>query len=582
MKKLNEDIQDLLNLDIEEPIIPNLNTLIKTNKKKRVSVLDSLPTTEQEIIIPKSLAEQKYDDEIQKIQTKDTKQQIIQKFNQQIKLNNKDLNLPQQNQITKEEFEIATGKTLPDNVNVPELAESIEDALQNLPDGKNIKYDDIQISVSKVIKDKSGYFKTKSNIGADKLPNVVRSIASYVNTHSKGLIKARTCDLRVIANTNKTQLKGSTLKLTGLTVVFKPDFTKLKVNKGTRFILSVPEDFESTGNLLIYLQESRAKKIIEVTGKDFKTEQLFVEFIGDRIAEYYFHGYDITLKKLELRKINNPLMPLISLVLNTGEYIAKPYTDNEGHIFSVDFKAKETENNNWLRVNIDESQLMGTYDVKAINEVDEDWEFKLTTKAPAMTWLMNNIIEVLKKVFETDWTPHLPAEDEDTKLFYLYKKLSHAKLKKVLYEINDIAIENPEIGINIEKTLSKTDTSKLLKDDYDSEAIICKTAFIDWFVLSYLAYQIIGGDKRNGKDYITTDEYYDKYDIKNRGPYQKRERTIHKNQDSDRNYNSRIYLFQLEYSVKGQKYIYRDKTFNDILENTGILTEDVKFPKTQY
>jgi len=581
MKKLNEDVQDLLNLDKDINQTPNLNTLIKTNKKKRVSILDSLPATEQEIIIPKSLAEQKYDDVVQKIQEKDVKNQIIDKFHQQIKANNKDLKLPQQNQITKEEFEIVTGKELPENINVPELAESIENALNNLPDGKDIKLEDIQITASKVIKDKNGYFKTKSNIGTDKLPNVVRSIASYVKTQSKGLISARICDLRVIANTNKTQLRGSSLKLTSLTVVFKPDFTKLKVNKGTRFIISIPEDFESTGNLLVYLQESRAKKIIEVTGKDFKTEQIFVEFIGDRIAEYYFHGYDVTLKKLELRKINNPLMPLISLVLNTNEYVAKPYTDDDGHIFSVDFKAKETENN-WLRVNIDEALLMGTYDIKAINEVDEDWEFKLTTKAPTMSWLMNNIIIVLKKAFETDWTPHLSAEDEDMKLFYLYKKLSHAKLKKALYEINDIATEQPEIGIVIEKTLSKTDTSKLLKNDYDSEAIICKTAFIDWFVLSYLAYQIIGGDKRNGKDYITTDDYYDKYDIKNRGPYQKRERTIHKKQDSERNYNSRIYLFQLEYSVKGQKHIYRAKTFNEIVENTGILSEDIKFPKTQY
>ena len=161
-------------------------------------------------------------------------------------------------------------------------------------------------------------------------------------------------------------------------------------------------------------------------------------------------------------------------------------------------------------------------------------------------------------------------------------KLTHMKLKKAVILIHDKIEETPEIGVEIKKILSKKDLVAMLKKDYDSEAIIGKTNFLDYFILSFYAHQIIGGDPRYGKDYITTEDYYDKYNVKDRREYEEREKTILKKQGVERKYNARIYVFQLEYSVGKKVYIYRAKEFLEIETLTGFLTEEIKFPVTPF
>jgi len=602
MKNLNEGQQDSLqnllggfnndsdksNLDMSSVKLTN-----KSKKKKSIFSDDEIPlitpVQSTQIIIPKPLQIEIKDLQIQAVKAIQNVEEVKEKTKARSKKKDKTSDflmadiLSQKIQEIKEDIELITGEILPEEINIIQIEEDIDTALAAIPGGDAFDITDIEIIPSKIHKDKTGYYKVKTNIKKDNIPNIINSIASYVKKMTKGLISPRVCDLRVIGNTNKTQLRNAKYKLSAATVVFKPDFEKLKVNKGTRFMISIPENHVTTGNLLVYLQESRAKTILEISASEFKNINFFVEFIGDRIAEYYFHGYDVTLKKLELRGTNNPLMQVVTNVLNSGEYFAKPYTDADNHLFSVDFRSKGTLNQ-WLYINIIEGEMPGTYEVIAKNDADQTWEFRMLQTTVTIGWLIDKCYDLLKKAYERDWTKELDIQDSEDSFFYMYNKLTHFKLRKAIVDIHAMADQAP--GIEIKKTLSKKDLVEMLKQDYDSEAIIGKTEYLDYFILTYYAHQIIGGDIRAGKDYITTQKYYQKYNVKDRRDYPEREKTIIKKEGIERNYNSRIYVFQLEYKVKNSAdnkvYIYRSVNFNDLVEATGFLTTEIKFPASKF
>lgn len=532
------------------------NTIKKLGKRKEI-IQQNVQQKVQEAIVEG------------KIVSETEKQQLTQELKQKIS-NDVQVGLITKNDIddTVEILEENNNVSL-DNVNTIEVLEDVGVALENIPDGVAVDIDDIEIIPSKTRKDKTGYFKTKVNIKKSNIPPVINTIASYVKQHTKGLISPRVCDLRVIGNTNKTQLRNSSLKLSVNTIVFKPDHTKLKVNKGTRFMISIPEDYESTGNLLVYIQESRAKTILELTAKDFPNQDVFNEFLGDRIAEYYYHGYDVTLKKLQLRGADNLLMPVISMVLNTQDYKAKPYCDDNNHLYAVDFISKGAENQ-WLTIQIIESEQFGKYDLKATSKLGV--EFNIKSEPVTLQWLSNNTVELLNKLYARDWSKELEAEGLDASMLNM-NKLKHLKLREAYYTMVGLIESEPNLGLEILGTLSRRDMLKLKKTDYDAEAIIGKTNFCE-FVLTYLAYPIIGGDKRKGREYITRQQYYNKYSVNDRRNYQQREKTILKKEGNERNYNARIYLFQLEFRTdKNQKYtVYRSKKFEDVVSITKFLT----------
>lgn len=532
------------------------NTIKKLGKRKEI-IQQNVQQKVQEAIVEG------------KIVSETEKQQLTQELKQKIS-NDVQVGLITKNDIddTVEILEENNNVSL-DNVNTIEVLEDVGAALENIPDGVAVNIDDIEIIPSKTRKDKTGYFKTKVNIKKSNIPPVINTIASYVKQHTKGLISPRVCDLRVIGNTNKTQLRNSSLKLSVNTIVFKPDHTKLKVNKGTRFMISIPEDYESTGNLLVYIQESRAKTILELTAKDFPNQDVFNEFLGDRIAEYYYHGYDVTLKKLQLRGADNLLMPVISMVLNTQDYKAKPYCDDNNHLYAVDFISKGAENQ-WLTIQIIESEQFGKYDLKATSKLGV--EFNIKSEPVTLQWLSNNTVELLNKLYARDWSKELEAEGLDASMLNM-NKLKHLKLREAYYTMVGLIESEQNLGLEILGTLSRRDMLKLKKTDYDAEAIIGKTNFCE-FVLTYLAYPIVGGDKRKGREYITRQQYYNKYSVNDRRNYQQREKTILKKEGNERNYNARIYLFQLEFRTdKNQKYtVYRSKKFEDVVSITKFLT----------
>ena len=571
--------------------IPDTANIIKLNPNKRKSLLDDLDAVvkqqiavtqaRQEIIIPQSIEDTLKNNVIQQISGASAMEDKLEKLKRLRDFRRKKAGLvdlqenpPQQVAPTKEENlqkiqEIAEldGVVLPENINVVELEEQLDAAFAEIPGAENLSFADVKV-ITGTKKDKTGYYKTKTVI--KDVPEVMNIISSYVKDQSKAVIIPRKVDARVIANTNKTQLRGSALKLSIYTVVFKPDFKKLKVNKGTRFMISTAPNFDSTGNLIIYIQESRAKFIMEINRSAFDKQEFFDEFIGDRIAEYYVLGFEAVKHKLQYRDVSNPLMKLVNEIVKTGEYNSKLYTDDEtGHIYSVDFFSKHSENQ-WLYANIIEGQVSGTYDLVLKNRVDETWVFKPSTKVWSMSNLRSDLYEILDNAFKTKWnlTEEVPEE------YYQLDNLRYKKLREAFMEIFELFENSPELEIKIAKTLSRAETAKSINKTYEAECIVGKTGFVDYFILSYLAFQVVGGDRRRGQQYITTEQYREKYAVKDDREYDKRGRTILKKEGESRNYNSRPYIFQLEYSINGKACIYRSKDFAKVRELTGFLTEN--------
>lgn len=571
-------LQNIINLESSDDI--SGVSAIKLAKKNRKSIFDDEP--KQKIVVPESVSEYAYQIAVQ---TAAEKQQHIQqffnatqRFQERVQKQQQHIPAVIQQQQAREDLQFLTNTEIPEETNVLELESQIDDAIKNVA---NIDITDIELTFSKTEKTKEGYYKNKVTISKSSIPAIVNKIATYVKTHSKGVLVPRVVDLRVIGNTNKTQLRNNKLKLSADCVLFKPNHEKLKVNKYNRFIISIPENFESTGNILCYIQESRKKAIIELKKDNFISEEAFINFIGDKIAMFYFHGYDVTYNKLIFKGTFNPLSELIHVAVETGKYRAKLYSDNDGKIYSVDFDNKDPKNE-WLFIRISETSVFDRYELVAKNFVDDGWEYQIVGKPLSLDQLKKNIVNVLDTCFNRDWTNELKLTEKMDLFVYEFKKITHNKLKIAAIDLSDISDSDSELGMEIRKVLSKKDTVKLMNGDYDSESIIGKTNFCDYFILTYLAYPIIGGDKRHGKEYITTDEYYQKYNVKDRREYPERDNTVLVRQKTDRNYNARIYMFQLEYFANKTKHVYRNTDWEIVKNVTGILTNNIMFPMSKY
>jgi hypothetical protein len=565
--------------EIDLPLDDNSTNIQKTKKSPI-----------QSILIPESIGQTLQVNKLETIGKKKRKEKVKAIITQNIAINsvvdNDNVNFNDEKiQEVKEAYQELTNKELPENIDVIELVNSVNTAVDEIPDGDN--YDLTNIDIIPVLKEKgkNGYYKVKCAIQKSNIPPIINDIASFVKQTTKGVVKPRVCDLRVIANANKTQLKNNRYKLSAATVLFKPDNTKLKVAKYNRFLISIPEDYNNTGNLLVFMQDSRAKNILEISRNDFETEKSFILFLGNRIADFYTLGYDTTLAKLTLKQENkDPLLEILTKILKSGNYKGKPFIDKETGLASFIDIISKSDKNQWLTIRISEASIIGKYDISGFNSVTGD-EYNLLGSSITSKWLLDNSLNIIEKAYDKDWD--LKVSDDVEKLMYFTSKLKHNKLRNACIEISNTIDDEeiPENFLSIINTASRRDMEKLLNNDYDAESIIGKgteSSQISEFVLTFLAYPIEGGDSRHGKDFITTEIYYEKYSVNDKNDYINRKRSLG-SKGIDRNYNSRIYLFQLEYKTKkGKSHIYRAKTFQEIKDNTGFFYNDIKFPKTEY
>lgn len=538
------------------------------------------------IVIPPSIEEIKQKkalENIQKKNDKETKKRNIRKRKEQKPDPDKipSENYEEANQNVKQEIEEVANVDIPDGVDIVETEYELNKALDDIPNGDDVELGELTFTKTDK-KSKAGYYKCKVSWKREDIPDQLKRIASYVKSQTKGMISPRIVDLIRIGNTNKTQLKNSKLKLSAITIVFKPKSDRLKVNKFNRFMISVPEDYKSTKNLLVFMQESRKHTCIELTSKDFKSEEHFNQFLGDRIAEYFFVGYDVALKKIELRNIDNPIMEIVDMVVKTNDYKAKPYT-KDNKIYRVDFVSNGTKNE-WLYVSIEESKkINGCYNVFARSVADDDFEVKVGGKDNqnelTLERLRTGILKVLSQLYNMDW-----KIDDDRRDTYLYYQLSKPMQKAIDY-IDDKTEENNVTELKIDKIRTRKEWAQIINKEqlpfYYAESVYYNDKN-GGFVLSYLMLKVVGGDKREGKKYIVTEDYYTRTGVKTRDPYQKRKNTILSKTGETRNYNNGINLYQVDYTRNGKKHKYMAKTIDELFKDTGLLTNNVKFPKSKF
>lgn len=466
------------------------------------------------------------------------------------------------------------------DTNVEEIIEEIEEVSEAIPD----MGDDIELGELVVVekKTKAGY--TKTTVGFKKdTPKILSTIGTVARKASQGVIKPRTMDLRTIANTNKTQLRGNAIQLMKRSYVFKPDHTKLKVSKYNRFIISIEDDFDSTHKAYIYLQDSRSKFAMELEIKD----QTDAEFIGNLIHTFYTEGYDVTVRRLQFRGTDNPLLRIIPNIVKSKQFKAKPLkVDDDSKQVKALLIKQDTGVNSWLSLIIQESKIDALYDVYLTADFDESWKIKANSgfrenKGAPLDIAFIQSEEFMRRMINVfNYPPDkfkkygLDVEETDMRLAMFGNKLKYLATRQVLFEM----IDSIEDGNNIEivNVYSQVETAKLLdvgkQDDYKAEVIIVRNETYEYAIISYFAMQIIGGDKRSGRDYITTDNYYEKYSVKTRSSYDKRSKIL-RNEPEQRNYNARQYMFKVEYKKVGdtKKLELVKKSFHEINEVLNLI-----------
>jgi len=555
---------------------------------KRKSILDDIDNDNQIIITP-SIDDAMQQIVIQKIQKQNDKNSspIDVSFNDLIedikekKQNNEEIldeEIIEKTEELIDEGKIETSDEL-GPLDVVEAIEEVAEAIDNIPDLEPENIEDIVIEPSK----KVGWIKTKITINSKIFKKELSLLASICAKKSDGVIRHRKCDVRLIANTNKIHLRNSDLKLLSESYTIKP--VGGVVNKSTRIMLSVDE--KDKNHLIVYMQRGRDKFIHKF---DISDESDFI-WLGDWIVNFYeFENFKLSLHQLISKSYGeSELFNVLKRIAKTKKYkIRMPKNiGNELVYFSfTPIFGDKTYVRFHIQLNKTESFKTGQklYNVFVTNDINNPRNPHLIAHSGKNFFFTINdllspeALEGFEKLIENYHSQIDPVEVNIDEL--AFQKLKHRKLKDAVVEL--VNWENAEeIGLEITKILSNHDIKvKLIekgehiKKDYDAEGIIFKTNYINFAILQYQAILVEGGDKRHGKDYITTEEYYQKYKVKDRRDYELRRNTVLSRQNIDRNYHTRRYMFKLFYTVNDKKQTpIVGKTFIEVIEKSKILTD---------
>ncbi len=549
------------------------NSAFKVKKLSKNSILDidnendSTEHVEElktdEIVIPQSLQQTFSKNEVNKTLSLKAKaelkkknmlrvdsvtnniQQKIEEIQQQrIQLQVEDIQLTPREELAEEltiQYQEETNNVLPVSIDIVEVAEEIQTAAEEIPDANTLSIGDFDIVE---VPEKGGWTKGKVTIKSEVASDELSEIATIVKKTTNNEVLHRAMDFRTIGNTNKTQLKTSNHKLYSCSYIFKPKAGgQIVAQKYARIILSIPNDYNTTKRVLLFIQESRGKFITEIN--------MDIQFIAKLISDYYIVGFDATLALLKSNSGKNPLNVFINKLMISRKFSVKVlYNNEEQSTFDHIVLKSKTGKHQWLKVHVKQLPITGTYGIYAKSSVDSDWKgAKINhTNGPqipiTLDYLMQDeTLEKLDNLFtKVDWSVHGMGEDDvENRQYYLMSKISYRALKTAFIEIYDLSVETPESGLFIKEVLSQLDTAKDINSGYKAETIIGKSNFIDYFILSWLAVPIKGGNTRTNKD-------------------------------ESRNYDARPFMFQITYSISGKTYSKIAKTFDEIKESTGFLT----------
>jgi len=548
----------------------NNNNIFKVKKINRKSLqiddstddsAENLQKKSNQIFVPQSLQivnEKKFLSEKVNLKSKALlkkslllKNNNIQQKLQEIKVERESLEIQQNFELTPKqqlaeelinEYE-SNNEILPENLDIVEIAEEVEVAIESIPDIDELPISDLLITE---IKSKVGYSKSKVTIKSEIASDELSQIATIVKSATDNIVIHRAMDLRTIGNTNKTQLRDSEIKLNSISYSFNPKpNSQITAKKYQRIILSVSLDYNSTKRVTLFIQESRDKYITSIN--------MDIQFIAKLISDYFIVGFSATKAILKSNSGKNPLSLLINKYMLTRKFLVKPLYDGDDEYDHLILTTK-TGKHQWLKIHIKENSLKGTYGIYCKSKLDIDWKGAKVNHKNGINipitieyLLQDDTIESIYKLFDTmDWSAHGMGEDDlENRQYYLMNKLTYKPLKSAFVEIYDLSSDEIDNnGVFIKDVLSKLDTSKDINSGYESEVIIGKTNYIDYFILNWSAIKIENGNSRIGKN--------------------------------EKNYHSREYMFTLIYSISNKKYTIQNKSFSEIKDLTGFLT---KIPK---
>lgn len=506
------------------------------------------PKSEQ-IIIPEPIQLDVENTVIDKIQSNNEKKKTKSMFGLDFLASTFRISNEEEKEEINETVKEVVETDIPDEVDITKTAEVLVDkVLPEIPDGDTIKsIEDVQITVGK---DKSGYTKAKVTVkGSVRLSQ----LATDIKDLSGGDVIHRAMDLRNIANTNKNALKSSEYKLYSKSYNFK---SKTSTKKYNRICLSLIDD--DPNNVILFFQSGADKAVYKLKFDD----KLIVEIISN----YYKQGFTATKFKIDNLENPVPYVQLAEKIARTGLYKIKLLPDG----IAIIGKGNKYY---WLMVGIKYLPETDSYKVFAKSLIERDWKgVSLIEGTVELKRLMSdNFLVMLDDWFNYfDWNKHYDTEayKDDNKYFLMYKKLKYTNLKKAFDRILGLKDEQDlsDEQLDILGTISREEIDDRINGEYAAEAIVGTSETYEKWLLIYSAVQVIGGDKRSGRDFITTDEYYQKQGVSDKSQYQNRKRTILSRQGKERNYNSRPYMFTLHlYKQNGKKEQYSSKNFEDLV-----------------
>lgn len=531
----------------------------KINKKAK-SILDDLESSDQTIanqisastndspIVPPSIQEQMGDDFVNKVKLK-TATSIKSLFNrlqnkQQVSDESVEFKVDAQ-QIMQEIKDVVDAEKIEveDNLNIADVTETLEsvvqhDAIENIPDIDPNNIDELVITETE--KTRKSYIRTKISVKTPttKHASDFKSMLSFLKKESSGAIRHRICDLRLIGNTNKTQLKGSDLKLLKNSYTIKP--VGGIVNKSTRIIISINPDDDDT--IIVYMQKSRDKFIAKIELNN-NTDW---EWLGEWIFSFYETlNFNLFKYKLLNRTYGeDPMYNLIKNIAKIGDFKVtlpkdqtkidrftfKPITGLNTHLVFNVFKKT---------VNVRNPLQANNYSVVVSSDIDRSLYLNLSAKTNSNNPVPFTLEQLNSESFFKSVRTFIKTfNNEEYEILDIgYDKLTKRNSRKAFMFLQSNNIE-------IVKVLSNDEINKKLREsginpkvDYDAESIIFKHKSIDYGILQHLALNV-GVDERG--------------------------------------YKNRPYRFRLIYGLNGQEIETVDKSFEKLLKDINVVDNNIE------
>lgn len=534
----------------------------------------------------------------------------------------------EKNQEIAQEYEVGYGIEVPDKVDMVDTEQVIAEAETVI----DINPEELVLEPVKK-KSRTGYFKSKVNVGANHLPARVHKLSSYLKSSTKGGIIPRITDLRIIVHTNETQLRNSKVKLTAKSITYKPKQSFIATKKGTRVIISIPE--QDNGEYIMYLSDGRRHVAWQIPKANGISEDSYNQWIAARIADFFVKGIEVVALKVQLRNDPDPLMPLIDSILVSGEYKAMPKIARYGDSIKIDevtFR-KPGSRNSGLQIDVTRMGI-DKYSVTAygdgLNDDNEPMNLNLGIEGTKLdktgstftfvVYTLGQLEDRLKKVmdvfFDADISK-LAGFDEDSikenpervlrKYNNMGSKLSFKPLKlaykEILKKVDDELEHGVDIELVIDDVLDKKQVAEVarratktgsnvkskINGELIGEAIKGHTDYLT-FTLIYCLTFMSEKDKRRSSTFITSEKYYynkemqskskgraEHYtDVKDHRPAPERDKSL-AGRGADRNYHGGDYLFHLTYTLKGKQCKIAAKTFKEIMDKTQFLTSKPQF-----